>query len=232
MPVRAEAGGQLAGRGHVAARPLRPPARAGDQKRRGRLRACGQSRGGVSTIPTAPGPPPPPPSPPHSHWILKSGGSRRMLDMAMCPVSPSSNSTITASGSSSSSSLEEPAARAGRGAGAGPGARRPPAATAPPAAPHLAPRSPGRGTATSGSSRRRRGCRAAGCASTAAARPAPAEKRHAGPRPCPRPHLCPHARPHPCPYPHPHPFPYSCPHPHPFNFSLHLRTSAVGQDEL
>lgn len=42
-----------------------------------------------------------------SHWILKSGGSSRMLDTAMWPVSPSSNSTTTES-RSSSSSLDAP----------------------------------------------------------------------------------------------------------------------------
>lgn len=47
-----------------------------------------------------------------------------MLETAMCPVSPSSNSTITASGSSSSSSLEEPAAQ-GELLGWGGGPRHP-----------------------------------------------------------------------------------------------------------
>lgn len=43
-----------------------------------------------------------------SHWILKSGGSNLMLETAMWPLSPSSNSTTTES-RSSSSSLEAPA---------------------------------------------------------------------------------------------------------------------------
>lgn len=43
-----------------------------------------------------------------SHWILKSGGNNLMLETAMWPLSPSSNSTTTES-RSSSSSLEAPA---------------------------------------------------------------------------------------------------------------------------
>lgn len=128
----------------------------------------------VSAGPTGPRPPSQPPL--HSHWILKSGGSRRMLETAMCPVSPSSNSTITASGSSSSSSLEEPAARGellGWGGGPGPPTHPQPLT----AAPHLAPRSPGTGTGISGSSRRRCGCPAGGCGATGAERRGPARKR-------------------------------------------------------
>lgn len=90
-----------------------------------------------------------------------------MLDTAMCPVSPSSNSTSTASLSSSSSSLEEPEHRQGT-VGMGRGSPTAPTPPADPTQPHLAPHSPGTGTAISGSSRRRRGCRVGGSGVTAA----------------------------------------------------------------
>lgn len=61
---------------------------------------------------------------PGSHWILKSGGSSLMLETAMWPVSPSSNSTTTESRSSSSLELPEDKARLS----AQPGARGSPSA--------------------------------------------------------------------------------------------------------
>lgn len=81
------------------------------------------------------------------------------------------------------------ACRAGRAVGMGRGSPTPPQLPQPPPQPasHLAPRSLGRGTGISGSSRRRRGCPGGGCDATGAGRRGPARKQRAGLRRTPLP---------------------------------------------
>lgn len=117
-------GGGLAGWGDLEGSFLGPPAAAGHQQCGRGLSACrvdvrpqrgpafpqvlgGTQHGGREGSREGA----PPQQPRGSHWILKSGGSSLMLETAMWPVSPSSNSTTTES-RSSSSSLQEPGGEA------------------------------------------------------------------------------------------------------------------------